>query len=138
MSIFVKANSKFNDPREANDKGNVEGILETCIAIQGQAKSNTKVDTGYLKGSITYKTFNKEGIIESPADNSNQLTLQAKINEGYVGTNVKYGIYNEFGTRKMRPQAFLRPAGLIVKQPGHVKEIIDIFNKEMGKKLPKA
>jgi HK97 gp10 family phage protein len=27
-----------------------------------------------------------------------------------VGTNVKYGVYLEFGTRKMAPRPFLKPA----------------------------
>jgi hypothetical protein len=53
------------------------------IGIQGSANvaQITPVDSGNLKGSIDYKSYNDHVVI---------------------GTNVKYAIYQEMGTKKMR------------------------------------
>lgn len=61
--------------------------------VTNKARTLAPVDTGNLRGSITWE-IRKRG---------NQIV-------GVVGTNVPYSIYIEKGTRYMRPQPFLVPA----------------------------
>jgi HK97 gp10 family phage protein len=67
--------------------------------VEGQAKLLAPVDTGNLRGSITYQ-----------------------VNEGnhsvQIGTNVEYGIFIEKSTSRMKGQPFLTPAA-----ENNVKEI---------------
>jgi HK97 gp10 family phage protein len=60
------------------------------IACQKYAKQLCPVDTGRLRSSIQYTNM---GLMKS-----------------MTGTDVFYGFFLEFGTRKMSPRAFLRPA----------------------------
>ena len=138
MSVSIKTTENTKEAAKGNQLGNMEGILEACIEIASAAKPLTPFDLGLLRGSITYKTYRKTGAVESPASSVNELPQEPKPNEGYVGTNVQYAIYQEFGTRNMKARPFLRPAALIVKKPSLVKEIIEAFNSEMAKELPKA
>jgi HK97 gp10 family phage protein len=61
--------------------------------MEGIAKENSPVDTGNLRGKIYGETGENNGDIIAR-----------------VGTNVEYAPCQEFGTYKMDPQPFLRPA----------------------------
>ena len=83
------------------DKTNkvIEGI-ESAIAValekigllaENYAAKKCPVDTGNLRGSITYEV--------DTADNA-----------VYIGTNVEYAPHVELGTSRQKAQPFLRPA----------------------------
>jgi len=85
-------------------EGVEKGLATICSNVRGQAVSLAPVDTNLLKNSITWKTSKSGG----GGDWSG--LPEPKVMEGYVGTPVEYAVYQEFGTRKMRPQPYLRPA----------------------------
>jgi HK97 gp10 family phage protein len=70
-----------------------QDLTRRLIRVQNKARSLAPVDTGNLRGSITWE-IRKRG---------NQLY-------GIVGTNVPYAIYMEKGTRYIAPRPFLAPA----------------------------
>lgn len=79
-----------------SDKAETEvqkAVLKGCIAIEGEAKLKSPVDTGYMRASITHQ-------------------VQSKGHEvvGLVGTNVEYAPYVEYGAGKRTPKPFLHPA----------------------------
>ena len=45
---------------------------------------------------------------EEQADN--ELEVKPRDGKGYVGSNLDYATYQEFGTKKMAPNPYLRPA----------------------------
>ena len=66
-----------------------KALLKACIMVEGDAKILVPVDTGRLRSSITHEV---------------EKTV------GRVGTNVEYAKHVEFGTVKMGPKPYLRPA----------------------------
>ena len=66
-------------------------VAKTAHDIEADAKSLAPVDTGALRNSIS-TTISNGG-------------LSAEI-----GPTASYGAYVEFGTRRMSPQPFMRPA----------------------------
>jgi len=78
-------------------------IKKACLMVERDAKKLCAVDTGRLRSSITYE-------IEGTT--------------GKVGTNVDYAKYIEFGTEKMSPQPYLRPA-----LHKNEKAILQLFKK---------
>jgi HK97 gp10 family phage protein len=117
------------------DKSIDVGILETCIKITAEAKSLAPLDKGRLRNAIMYKTTSKDGGFNNDSSREKadrQLEIQPKQLEGYVGANLEYAIYQEYGTRKMAPQPFLRPAGLLVKS-GNLNDVIRRIKEETEK-----
>ena len=87
-----------------------QGITNLAVNITSTAKKIAPVAEKYggnLKGSIQWA---QDGGKSGGAENSNALTEQPPQGGAIVGTPVEYGVYQEFGTRKMYPQPFLRPA----------------------------
>lgn len=68
-------------------------LRKTLIDIQAGAQSRAPVDTGYLRSSI-----------------SHDVTAHGTELRGEVGPTANYGAHVEQGTRKQRPQPYLRPA----------------------------
>jgi len=98
MSVSIK---QTLDVKKGTVDGVEKSIVQACRLVASQARALTPVDTGNLRSSIGYTTvLEKDG----------ELTTTPKKMVGYVGTPVSYGIYQEFGTRRMAPQPFLRPA----------------------------
>lgn len=120
-------------------QGTYAGVLETCIKIATQAKVLAPVKDGRLRNSIMYRTkiqdgmFNDSGGLSAPK----KLDSRPKENEGYVGTNLEYAVYQEFGTRYLKPQPYLRPAGLIVKGTG-AGEVIKRIKEETERGVLRA
>lgn len=94
-------------------KGNSEGIDKAMLIMAGQVTSQAKqninsndtIDTGKLIGSVMWKGQGKSG------GHTKGPTLSTNPRSGYiVGTATEYAVYIEFGTRKMFPKPFLRPA----------------------------
>lgn len=99
------------------------------------------VDMGQLRNSIMYKTpvtsggFNDGSGEPAPK----QITVIPREDEAYVGTNLEYAPYQEFGTRKMAPQPFLRPAiDVVVKGTSIGLVLIKIEQETMRGALKKG
>ena len=92
-----------------------EPIKDATLLVQATAKDIAPVDTGRLRDSIRAKVGKRNGEVI-----------------GSVGTNVEYAPYQEFGTTRMLPQPFLRPALLYKK-----REIEKILSNYVKDKLSK-
>ena len=68
-------------------------LIRRCIKVQNKARTLAPVDTGNLRGSITYEVAKK-----------------GRNLVGFVGTNVPYAIFVHEGTRHIAPRPFLRDA----------------------------
>lgn len=75
----------------AIDRALVAALEEVGLVAEGYAKRACPVDTGRLRNSITH-------IVDE--DTSHVI----------IGTNVEYAPYVELGTRRQKPQPFLKPA----------------------------
>lgn len=87
-------------------KSTEENVRKTCESIRDDAKTICPVDTGSLRSSIRLQVRPK------PTSHSISYGVSAG---GYVtnpktGLKVNYASYIEYGTRKMRPQPYMRPA----------------------------
>ena len=69
------------------------GITKAAIKITGDAKTLSPVDTGLLRKSLFYR-----------------VTRESRQVLGVVGTNVEYAAFQEFGTSRMEPQPYMKPA----------------------------
>lgn len=115
------------------------GITRLAVNITATAKQLAPVAKEYggnLKGSIQWA---QDGGKSGGAENANQLTEQPPKGGAIVGTPVEYGTYQEFGTRKMFPQPFLRPAIDIEAKGAPLREAMaraffDSVPKELKKK----
>ena len=83
-----------------DNTGQVADGIDSAIGIalekigllaENYAAKKCPVDTGNLRGSITYE-------------------VDAGGNAVYIGTNVEYAPYVELGTSRQKAQPFLRPA----------------------------
>ena len=130
---------KVKNLDEILQQGTNAGVLETCIKIATQAKVLAPVKDGRLRNSIMYRTKFQEGMFNDSGGLSapKKLDSQPKENEGYVGTNLEYAVYQEFGTRYLKPQPYLRPAGLIVKGTG-AGEVIKRIKEETERGVLRA
>lgn len=78
--------------QRAHDKA-VQVIGKTAADISADAKALVPVDTGNLKNSIGYDTYNQGD--ESLAE---------------IGPTASYGLHVEAGTSRMAPQPYMAPA----------------------------
>ena len=98
-------------------------IERALIAVGHAAESNAKqhitdmkaVDTGRLRGSITWATRSNEGKEYTYKDKdgkqfSDKIGKGAEKNAVYIGTNVEYAPYIELGSSGRSPRPFLKKA----------------------------
>jgi len=106
----------YSGTKKALTEGIQGGMLYACIEIIKEAKSLTPVDQGRLRNSLMYRTAIKEGgFNDSSGDKADEkIDVSPKELDAYVGSNLDYATYQEFGTRKMSPQPYLRPAIALV------------------------
>ena len=124
---------------EFAEKGALAGIqktmVETALKVHASATTIAEKDTSQMANSIMVQTnkeelgFNSVGGQQAATD---KLSTKAKELEYYVGTNVDHGVYQEFGTRHMKAQPFMRPAGEEV-QGGNVAAIAKKYGNEAMK-----
>jgi len=96
----------------AIDNAIKNAVEKVKFKAEAKAISLVPVDTGRLKGSITYKDL-------GPYD----VELRAGYKKG-----VDYAEFVEYGTSKMKAQPFLRPAIAYAR-----KEVVKDLNKEIKK-----
>lgn len=89
----------------------VERILtKAAIVIEGRAITLVPVDTGRLKGSITYATQQGGDEVKGDAEVGDGVSRPYVKGVAHVGTNVEYAQHVEYGTRRMPKRPYLRPA----------------------------
>lgn len=84
-------------------------LVELGERITADAKNIAPVGKkfgGTLRDSIMYKTSN----ITSGNKSGREFTNKAGRDELLIGSGVEYAAYVEFGTRKMSPRPYMRPA----------------------------
>ena len=87
-------------------------ITKAARVVQKTAKSLAPVDTGTLKGSIRVKSYKDQ-------------------KSAIVYTLTEYAIFQEFGTSKMKPQPFMRPA-LIINRLAIENSMIKFINSQLN------
>ena len=96
------------------------GLVAACIVIEDHVLKEIKakhiVDTGRLRGSITYATSTKRSYPKGEAKGSDAVSAPTFKGIGHVGTNVEYAEYVEYGHRtrgggRVAPRSYMR-AGL--------------------------
>jgi HK97 gp10 family phage protein len=132
LSVTVIKNGK---PLDGSDKSVETGNLELVVRVAAQAKALTPVETGKLRGSITWKVPGQEGGYEEGP----KLMVEPKKDSGLVGSATEYAAYVEFGTRNQDAQPYLQPAVLIETLGPRGQNILKQATiKEMTKALTKG
>ena len=102
-------------PKSVKDAANK--FLEAAgIAVAGQAKELCPVDSGRLRGSITWATNKKGSQTEAPSGPEDGIKQRSVAYEVAIGSNVIYAEYMEYGTARMPTgKPYLRPALRMLK-----------------------
>lgn len=103
--------NKFNKPPKLDIESDIK---KATRKVQSSAKDLVPVDTGILKNSI-------------------KTDFDEDRREGRIYTSVEYAPHVEYGTRKMKGKAFLRPAFNLNKQ--QIKKDLENAMKRELKKL---
>jgi HK97 gp10 family phage protein len=106
------------------DKAVVKGLKMSALLVEGQAVELAPIQHGNLKGSITHTVAGERSRVRHPAAVNEGIGITDDKKTAYIGTNVEYAEFQEFGTSKMKAQAFLRPA-----LDSQEKQITEVFNK---------
>jgi phage gpG-like protein len=96
---------KFQQVRNQIYQAIESGLEAVGATVAGQAVELTPVDTGRLKGSITWATQQAKDSVRSPAKDEDAVQTRPGKNTVIIGTNVEYGPHVEFGTGKYGPNA---------------------------------
>jgi HK97 gp10 family phage protein len=132
MSFEVIRNKNIDKLMDMADK---KSVLALAVKVCAQAKSLVPWKTGRLRNAIMYKGNNAKGSFNDrsgeKADNEINVGGLPSDKEVCVGFNLNYGIYQEFGTRKMKPQPFLRPAVALYQGQKAVDIIKKIHDEEL-------
>lgn len=92
----------------AIDRALVAALEEVGLVAEGYAKRACPFDTGRLRNSITHIV-----------DEDGKCAV--------IGTNVEYAPFVELGTRRQKPQPYLKPAA-----EDHESTYHSIFRKHLG------
>jgi HK97 gp10 family phage protein len=85
------------------------GLTDVAALVAAEAKSLCPVapkDGGRLRNSLHYKTGSTVGLLDA----GEPVREIPKALQVLVGSAVNYAVYQEYGTRKMAPQPYIRPA----------------------------
>ena len=104
------------------EKAKKVALTMAAVVVQGEAINRVPVDSGALKGSITYTVDGGPtmGLNTPGGKKPKSAPRSAKSDEGIkggrkdeaiIGTNMEYAAHQEYGTSKpMAAQPYLRPA----------------------------
>ena len=109
------------------------GLTRVAMKIEGDAKELSPVDSGRLRGSITYKIQGSGSSPQSPAVVMDAVSNSPDKFTAHIGTNVEYGQHVEYGTKRSGAQPFMRPALDRNRKPAQ-----KIFSEELSKQLQVA
>jgi len=128
---------QFNDYTDLVNKVTQQASLGLAAKIAAQAKALCPVaivNGGRLRNGIMWKTDDAEGGFNDQSGDlaSEKINVVPKEYEAYVGTRVRYAPYVEFGTRRMRPQPYLRPSILLYARNVGRAEVIKMIQAEMA------
>ena len=123
----VEITNNSDEVRDELEQAVERALVKIGITAEGHAKLACRVDTGRLRGSITYATKTahsrgtplKDGSPSPPQDYELHGTPQE--NEVVIGTNVEYAAKIEFDVKP-----FLRPAA-----EGHKEEYKRLIESEL-------
>jgi HK97 gp10 family phage protein len=128
--MSVKVTSSIDDKRPEKLEKAIEVALQSIgILMEGTAAQLAAVDTGRLRGSITWATSLKQDRVRGKAKYGDRVDRPNRSRVVHIGTNVEYAPHVEYGTRRMSAQPFLRPA--FDTHRGDVKTIFDDTIKRM-------
>ena len=101
--------SKWTDKnmQQVLDRATERALRKIGIVIAGQSILMAPVQTGRLRGSITYATQTDRSDAKIKGDEVSRPTDKYTL---HIGTNIEYAPYCEYGTKNMGAQPFLRPA----------------------------
>jgi HK97 gp10 family phage protein len=95
-----------------------KGLTTAAIHAEGNCITQAPIETGHLRGSISYITrINQKTVndIKEPMDSKTKdlaandfIKGVAFSGEAFIGTNLEYAPHVEYGTVKQRAQAFMR------------------------------
>lgn len=106
VEVIANLNMKGQQiPGEVN-----KAIRASIKIVEKSAKQKAPVDTGALKASINSRMISE---------------LEGEIVDG-----VHYGIHLEYGTRKMRPRPFFRPA--LIENKNKINNLIQKAVKKVA------
>ena len=111
--MSVKYTSYEKQAMNTIDKALLAGLSAVGAFVEGNAAmlitENQNVDTGRLRGSITYSIDGKTSQVRSPARQADAVPRQESKATVSIGSNVEYAEFIEYAIRgKAKP--FLRPA----------------------------
>lgn len=109
IDIKFKDNSRMT--LEVFHKACARGLVSIGSTAERHAKNNCPVDTGRLRGSITYATSASHSAGEPPSEPPDYATHGAPESfEVYIGTNVEYAPFVELGTSRNKAHHMLKRA----------------------------
>lgn len=139
MAISVKLTDNSGEYLKALEEVKERALEAVGIQAEGHAKvelsnSPKRIDTGLLRNSITHAVSGKPAAqshytADKPKDgktNSGSYGGQAPDDAQkavYVGTNVEYATYVHDGTKKMKPNRFIKNA--VTKYKDEYKAIVE-------------
>ncbi len=111
----------WTEETDAIEKATERALRKIGIVISGRAMVLVPVDSGRLRGSITYAVTDKQSDIQTPAEQKDKIKRPTSKRELFIGSNVEYAQHVEYGTRSgsgfglggtrgMVAQPYLRPA----------------------------
>ena len=99
------------------------------IVVRGQAVALVPVQTGNLKGSLTWRTQGADGGFEGGNRSGTMISDPPDPYTVHVGTNVEYAEHVEYGTRRSVAKPYLRTA-IDATRRGLTKLFGELFREE--------
>lgn len=119
MSVTIKDHTK--EFSQASNRQLEVALTESAIVAEGESIIRCPVDTGHLRGSISFRTH------DTGDNKPDGLSGHPSVGTAVIGTNVEYAPYVEYGTRYQKAQPFLTQ-GMMAAVP----KIVEIFRRRVG------
>lgn len=114
MANVVTVTSKLKQVTENIEKAHLKALTMSALEVHRRATENAtpSVDTGRLRGSISYSINGEDTQGFQPVAESEQQDYNIKSGKYYaiVGSNVVYARAIEYGHSSRTPDGFLRKA----------------------------